>query len=108
MSHLKRGVVLVNDLLNESGKFLTFKEFSDKYRCQTNFLQYYQVISAMQTRLLIKANDNVALDKLFFTSGDEIFKFNDNVEIHLDKARSDDFYKILNNKSLLSGVRGSH
>jgi len=25
-----RGVVLVNDLLNESGKFLTFKEFSDK------------------------------------------------------------------------------
>jgi len=50
----KRGVVLLNDLLNKSGKFLTFKEFSDKYRCQTNFLQYYQVISAIPTRLLIK------------------------------------------------------
>jgi len=46
---------------------------------------------------LIKAKDSVALDKLFFTSGDEIFKFNDNVEIHLDKARSKDFYKLLDN-----------
>ena len=50
----KRGVVLVNDLLNENGKFLTFKEFSDKYRCQTNFLQYYQVISAIPTRFFDK------------------------------------------------------
>ena len=46
-----------------------------------------------------KAKDNVALGKLFFTSGDEIFKFNDNVEIHLDKARSKEFYKLLNNKT---------
>ena len=101
-----RGVVLVNNLLNESGKFLTFKEFSDKYGCQTNFLEYYQVISAIPTRLLIKANDNVALDKLFFTSGDEIFKFNDNVEIHLDKARSNDFYKLLNNKAHTGNLSG--
>jgi len=32
-------------------------------------------------------------------SGDEILKFNDNVEIHLDKARSMDFYKLVNNKT---------
>ena len=95
----KRGVVLVNDLLNENGTFLTFKEFSDKYRCQTNFLQYYQVISAIPTCFLIKAKDNVTLNKLSFTSGEEIFKFNDNVEIHLGKARSKDFYKLLNNKT---------
>ena len=88
----KRGVVLVADLLNENGKFLTFKEFSDKYRCQTNFLQYYQVISAIPTRFLIKAKDNVTLNKLSFTSGEEIFKFNDNVEIHLGKARSKHTY----------------
>ena len=95
----KRGVALVNDLLNENGKFLTFKEFSDKYRCQTNFLQYYLVISAIPTRILIKAKDNVTLNKLSFTSGKEIFKFNDNTEIHLGKARSKDFYKLLNNKT---------
>ena len=87
------------DLLNEKGKFLTFKEFPDKYRCQTNFLQYYQVISAIPTRFLIKAKDNVTLNKLSFTSGEEIFKFNENVETHLDKARSKDFYKLLNNKT---------
>jgi len=95
----ERGVVLVKDLLNESVKFLTFKESSDKYRYPTNFLQYYQVISAIPIRFLIKTKDIVALDKLFFTSGDEIFKFNDNVEIHLDKARSKDFYKLLNSKT---------
>ena len=94
----KRGVVFINDLLNENGKFLTFKEFSDKYKCQTNFLQYYQVKSAIPTSLLTKAKDNATLDKLFFTCGEEIFKLNDNVEIHLGKARSKDFYKLLNNK----------
>ena len=51
----KRGVVFINDLLNENGKFLTFKEVSDKYKCKTKFLQYYQVISAMPTSFLTKA-----------------------------------------------------
>ena len=61
----KRGVVFISDLLNDNGKFLTFKEFSDKYKCQTNFLQYYQVKSAIPTSLLTKAKDNATLNKLF-------------------------------------------
>ena len=102
----KRGVVFINDLLNDNGKFLTFKEFSDKYGCKTNFLQYYQVISAIPNRLLTKAKDNVTLNKLFFTSGEEIFKFNNDVEIHLGKARSKDFYKLLNNKTHMGNHTG--
>ena len=101
----KRGVVFINDL-NENGKFLTFKEFSDKYKCQTNFLQYYQVISAIPTSLLTKAKNNATLNKLLFTCGEEIFKFNDNVEIHLNKARSKDFYNLLNNKTHMGNHSG--
>ena len=53
----KKGVVSIKDLLNNDGNFLTFKEFSDKYGCQTNFLRYYQIISAIPNRLLTKAKD---------------------------------------------------
>lgn len=102
----KRGIVFVNDLLNENGKFLTFKEFSDKYECTTNFLQYYQVISAIPTSLLTKANDNATLNKIFFTSGEEVFKLNDKVEINLGKARCKDFYKLLNNKTHMGNHSG--
>jgi len=55
----KKGVVSIKDLLNNDGNFLTFKEFSDKYGCQTNFLRYYQIISAIPNRLLTKAKDVV-------------------------------------------------
>ena len=39
-------------MLTENSNFLTFQEFSLKYSCQTNFLQYYQVISAIPKHLL--------------------------------------------------------
>ena len=53
----KKGVVSIKDLLKNDGNFLTFNEFSDKYGCQTNFLQYYQIISAIPNRLLTKAKE---------------------------------------------------
>jgi len=40
----KKGILSINDLLNVSGNFLTFHEFRDKYSCESNFLQYYQVL----------------------------------------------------------------
>ena len=43
----KKGIISIKDLLNENDNFLTFDEFSLKYSCKTNFLQYYQVISAV-------------------------------------------------------------
>ena len=56
-------------------------------------------MSTIPTSLLTKAKDNATLNKLFFTCGEEVFKFNDNVEIHLGKAGSKDFCKSLNNKT---------
>ena len=73
----KKGVVSIKDLLKNDGNFLTFKEFSDKYGCQTNFLQYYQIISAIPNRLLTKAKDTATCNKLYLTSNNKIFNLND-------------------------------
>ena len=53
---------------------------------------------SIPTSLLTKAKDNATPNKLLFTCDEEIFKFNDNAEIHLGKGRSKDFYQLLNNK----------
>jgi len=36
----KKDIISIKDLLNENGSFLTFDEFSLKYSCKANFLQY--------------------------------------------------------------------
>ena len=95
----KKGIISIKDLLTESGNFLTFEEFSLKYSCQTNFLQYYQVISAVPKHLLSIAKQINGFDKHFFTSNDNIFPLSETVQINLGKAKSRDFYKLLNAKT---------
>ena len=87
-----------------SMKFLTLKEFSDKFGCQINFLHYQKVISAITTRLLTNAKDNAT--PIFFTGDKEMSQFKDNVEIHLGKARSRDFYNLLKNKTHMGNHSG--
>ena len=82
----KKGIISIKDLLTESGNFLTFQEFSLKYSCQTNFLQYCQVISAVPKHLLSIAKQTNGFDKLFFTSNDNIFPLSETVQINLGKA----------------------
>ena len=45
----------IQDLLNSNGQLLSFQEFINKYDCNTNFLQFYQVTSAIPKCLVIKA-----------------------------------------------------
>ena len=103
----KKGAVFIKDLLKNDGNFLTFKEFSDKYGCQTNFLQYYQITSAIPNRLLTKAKDTATFNKLYFTSNNKIFNLNDTVKINLGKAKSKDFYKLLNDKTHTDNQTGA-
>ena len=103
----KKGVVSIKDLLKNDGNSLTFKEFSDKYGCQTNFLQYYQIISVIPNRLLAKAKDTANFNKLYFTSNNKIFNLNDTVQINLGKAKSKDFYKLLNDKTHTDNQTGA-
>ena len=88
----KKGILSINDLLNESGNFLTFHEFRDKYSSESNFLQYYQVVSAIPKRLWSLAKCSDTINKSFFTRNDNIFSLNESTQINLYKARSRDFY----------------
>ena len=38
-----KGIIYIQDLLNENGQRLSFQEFQMKYDCRTNFLNFYQV-----------------------------------------------------------------
>ena len=96
----RKGIVSINELLNETGNLLTFQEFRDKYSCESNFLQYYQVVSAIPKRLwfLAKCSDTINRSFEFFTQNDNIFSLNESTQINLCKAKSKDFYNLFNVK----------
>ena len=50
----EKGVVLIQDILDNDGKFLTFTSFQDRFKIKCNFLSYLQVISAIPKHLLQK------------------------------------------------------
>ena len=83
--------------MSESGNVLTFHEFRDKYSCNSNFLQYYQVVSAIPKRLWSLAKGSDTINKSFFTRND-IFSLNESTHSNLYKAKSKDFYNLLNVK----------
>ena len=96
----RKGILSINELLNETGNVLhvTFQEFCDKYSCESNFLQYYQVVSAIPKRLWSLAKCSDTINRSFFTQNDNIFFLNESTQINLYKAKSKDFYNLLNIK----------
>ena len=46
-----KNVLFVQDFLNNEGNYLSPQQFSDKYNIKVNFLQYYQIISAIPANL---------------------------------------------------------
>ena len=51
----EKGVILIQDILDNDEKFLTFTSFQERFKIKFNFLRYLQVISAIPKRLLQKA-----------------------------------------------------
>lgn len=49
-----KGIISIKDLLQENGQFLTYEEIQRKYSCKSNFLNFYQVLSAIPKYLLFK------------------------------------------------------
>ena len=80
--------------MKENGRFLTFKEFLSKYHLRTNFLQFYQILSAIPRHLKEKAQT---------TNQDQIpnqrvsgpFSLNSNTQIDLEKCKTRDYYRLL-------------
>ena len=61
-------------------------------------LQYYQVVSAIPERLKSLAKCADTVNKSFFTGNDNIFSLNESTQINLCKAKSKNFYNLLNVK----------
>ena len=60
-----KGVVSVNNLFHESGRYLTFQEFLSKYDCKSNFLEYSDhVLRAIPSFMSKKVGemDNTSVD----------------------------------------------
>ena len=56
---------------------------------------------------MTKANDTATFNKLYFTSDNKIFNLNDTGQINLGKAKSKDFYKLLNDKTHTDNQTGA-
>ena len=61
MEWFAKGMISIKHFLQENGQVLTYEEFQRKYSCKTNFLNFYQVLSAIPKYLLFKARN---LDKI--------------------------------------------
>ena len=75
-------------MLKEDGSYLSFREFKGKFSCNTNFMQYFQIISAIPSRLRLEARQIESVNNQFFTSNGHLFHFNRNFILNLDKAKS--------------------
>jgi len=100
------GIVSIKDLLKEDGSYLSFQEFKRKFSWNTNFIQYFQIISAIPDPLQLKARQIESLNIQFFTSNDHLFHFTRNFTFNLDKAKSRDFYNLFIDKTHNGGQTG--
>ena len=98
--------VYLSNWMKEDGSYLSFQEFKGKFSCKTNFLQYFQIISAIPDRLRSKARQIESVNNQFFTSNDHLFHLNGNFTLNLDKAKSRDFYNLLIAKIHTGGQAG--
>ena len=70
---------------------LTIQEFRDKYSCESIFLQYYQVVSAIAKHLRSLAKCSDTINRSFVTGNDNIISLNESTQINLYKAKSKGF-----------------
>ena len=97
-----KGIISIKDLLHDYGQFLTYEEFQRKYSCKTNFLNFYQVVSAIPHYLLSKARNLDEISKNFYVERSPQFQLLNGHELNLDKAKAKEFYWILNERNLTS------
>ena len=91
------GIFSIQDILSENGKFLSFQEFQQIYKIKCNFLNYYQVVSAIPKHLLERAKQ-IQLNKTLFLDS-ENFQLSPSLSINLTKMKNKDCYWLLVKKS---------
>ena len=91
-----KGIHTIQQLLNENGRYLTFQEFQAKYQCNTNFLQFYQILSAVPVRLKNRARAP-GQNSIFNYSGEnwKSFSLSETSQINFETYRVRDYYRLL-------------
>ena len=102
----KKGILSIQDLLNNTGQPMTYQEFTNKYSCITNFLQYYQVISAIPKHLLAKAKSTKPINKELYSDNNLSLQLNESITLYLNKIKTSDFYTLLCTKIHTTGHSG--
>ena len=95
---LNNNNLFIQDLLNSNGQFMTYQEFKNKFACKTNFLQFYQAVSAIPKHLVTKAKNTAPPERELYIENSPLFQLDDLTAIHLGKAQTKDFYCLLNKK----------
>jgi len=107
-SWFESGIVSIQDILSENGKFLSCQEFQQTHKIKCNFLNYYQVVS-LQKHLLERAKQTQLNETLFVDS--ENFQLSPSISINLTKTKNKDYYWLFVKKStplvlhLVNGTR---
>ena len=89
-----KNVLFVQDLLNNQGNYLSPQEFRDKYNIKVNFLQYYQITSAIPAYLKSLASAHMDLEDLNSICENFDFQLSKDITLNLKKTPCKQFYKL--------------
>ena len=92
-------ILFVHDVLNSEGNFLSLEEFQSKFRIKIDFLQYFQLLSAISTDLKKLARESPHPDVRLDSIASPILKISEGVNLDLKKLRCKNYYKLMNEKS---------
>ena len=92
-SWLNKNVFLVQDLLGDDGKVLSYSEFFRKFRLNGNFLQYMQVVSASPKDLIDDAR-RYHIDKNSILS-ESSFQLSADLSLYLLKMKNRNYFWLL-------------
>ena len=91
------GIVSIQDILNENGKFLSFQEFQQIYKINCNFLNYHQVVSACNSEKPTRKDKTNSIKQ--DASFSENFQLYPSLSINLTKMKKKNYYWLFVKKS---------
>ena len=98
----EKGAVFIQDILDNNGKPLSFKESQDKFAIKSNFLSNRQVVSAIPKHLLQKARSISTRDS--FIAGTSTFLLTPSLNVDLSKMKCKDYYWLYINGSTVEAT----
>ena len=86
-----KGVLFVQDLLNNNGNYVTYEDFKQKYGIDINFIYYFQLLAAIPSSLKTEgASTARPLDS--YLNDPNVFQLSEGKNISLSKMRCKDYY----------------